>query len=270
MSPQARNGRAAVEVAGLRDFPGCSRDSGLHHVNVSLRAEQYRYNRQPRTAGLDVRVSNVLRILMTRGHARCTPRAAGGSFDMTRFTKVAGFLLVTVTLTACGQSSPTGPSPLSGLNGPRNQFQESPTLSTADRAFVDAAAMIYSAHQQLGALANKRGDVQEVKEFGELMMQDQTRSLVSLREIARSHVNQTITLSPTQQLLLTDLSARGGSDFDRRFMAGIIAELEANLAVFQSQGVNAGYAPLRSHAMAMVERLTLYLRMAREIQQRVE
>jgi predicted outer membrane protein len=148
-------------------------------------------------------------------------------------------------------------------------FSESPTLSSTDRAFVDYAAQAYTAHQQLGALANKRGDVQALKEFGELIQQDQVRSLVSLRDIAVTNVNQTITLSPTQQTVLADLQGRdGGSDFDQAFVAAIIAEFQANLTFFQSQSL--GYAPLRSHQMAMIERLTLYLRMARELQQRVD
>ena len=97
--------------------------------------------------------------------------------------------------------------------------QTSTTISRADKTFVHDMAIANMAEVELGKLAPERSQDNEVKKFAQLMIDDHTKSLNSLKAIA-AHYNVDVPadLDGRRARLRDKIAKWHGNEFDRAYM----------------------------------------------------
>ncbi len=86
-------------------------------------------------------------------------------------------------------------------------------------------------------LAAQRGTTESVREYAELMMKDQTRLLESIRRIAKAkNVALPKKISDEKEKWLSDLEAKSGKDFDRKFLQMITIDHRRDARKFRNAG----------------------------------
>ncbi len=105
---------------------------------------------------------------------------------------------------------------------------------TADRAFMDNAARANMAEIQMGQLAQKNGQNQEVKDFGTRMVTDHTAADNNLKQIAeKQNVTLPTTLSANDKATLDRLEKLHGEAFDKAYMHDMVRDHEHDVAMFR-------------------------------------
>ena len=200
---------------------------------------------------------------------------------MTRIATTMAVAGMTLALAACSGGTMTSPSRLStpiassSTSGPSAVFRtaseadSSGTLSDSDREFVASAAMANQAMIEFGTLAERLGDLPEVKQFALQMIQNSTVAMEGLRGAASNAVQSNVTLDAAHQQTFTALSALHGSDFDRAYIAAVVAEHEAMIATYQPRGSATASSALREFVEGMLPNLVSQWQRAQELMARV-
>jgi putative membrane protein len=102
----------------------------------------------------------------------------------------------------------------------------------ADHAFMMAAARGDMAEVDLGKLAVQKASSEDVKKFGQRMVDDHSKANDKLEAIAREqHVTLPDTLSAQDKALQARLDKLSGEAFDRAYMSAMVRNHRANPAV---------------------------------------
>ena len=95
--------------------------------------------------------------------------------------------------------------------------------SGADRAFVKTVTEAGMAEVELGKLATEKGARAEVKQFGQMMVTDHSRSGDEMRKLASQHnLTPALMLSDDHAKLKERLTALSGTEFDREYMKAMV------------------------------------------------
>jgi putative membrane protein len=147
-------------------------------------------------------------------------------------TIAAGFALAALTTGLA--SSQQAPAPTQGS-------QPAPVTSdrretSADRTFVMKMAQGGMAEVELGKLAVKNGGSQEVKAFGQRMIDDHSKAGDELRAIAgRKNIPWPAVPDAKAQSLYDKLSTLNGEAFDREYVSAMISGHKAVAADLQTE-----------------------------------
>jgi hypothetical protein len=203
---------------------------------------------------------------------------------MNRFVTLAAVALISSALSACSTGSPTAPSqttfgpassPLSQSTGGDARFGTRATpltssqLSDSDRSFISFAAAWQQGLTQIAMVAARQGAYPQLKLFAEQIVQENTRRLVWLRELAPFQISTPIAATSSHQALLAEISALRASELDKRYSQAMLTELQTMLTRFQDAGRGGGPTALREYANDFAARLALMLEQLREIANRV-
>lgn len=152
--------------------------------------------------------------------------------------------------------------------------------------FVQQAASGNLAEVELGQLAARRSQNNDVRQFAQRMVQDHTKALDQLRSAA-SGANITVpaALSPEHQETRQQLSGLQGEEFDREYMKVMVDEHETMVDLLEGRSDVAGkqpgaaspsnaqqgggLAPLNSWASQTLPIVQEHLDHARQIEQRL-
>jgi putative membrane protein len=100
-------------------------------------------------------------------------------------------------------------------------------VSRADKTFVHDMTIANTAEVDLGKLAPQRSEDSEVKKFAQLMIDDHTKSLNSLKAIAAQYNVPVPTDLDGKHIRLRDKIAKWhGTEFDRAYMDAMVDEHE--------------------------------------------
>lgn len=182
-----------------------------------------------------------------------------------------GTAIVVVALAAVGCAEmPTSPSQVtsSSFQLPGNRAGGRFTLeqlSGSDSALASAQANAVFNLIRLGTLAENRGDTRVVKNLGRQLFQDYSLAEQDLDDLAGSAVMRSAGFDSADQATYSQLLRLSGSEFDRAFMAAIIAELTSSRTSFQQWSTSAESSQLRAHASNMVSKLSRHLAMALDV-----
>jgi putative membrane protein len=117
--------------------------------------------------------------------------------------------------------------------------QASGDASAADKHFVNEALMGGMAEVQLGQLASQKGTSQDVKQFGQKMVEDHTKLGDQMKGVAgQIGVTPPTALSPQAQALKTRLDGLSGAQFDRAYIRAMVKDHEKDLKAFQGEAAN--------------------------------
>ncbi len=109
-------------------------------------------------------------------------------------------------------------------------------LSMADQKFIKDAAQGGMLEVELGQLAVEKGSSEEVRKFGQRMVDDHSKANDRLKELATSKgINLPKTPNVTQKATKARLAKLSGEQFDKAYMADMLRDHKKDVAAFQNE-----------------------------------
>lgn len=135
-----------------------------------------------------------------------------------------------------------------------------------DKFFMHCAAQSNLGEISAGQLAATRGQGQEVKDFGRMMVEDHTKANQELGELMRKKgVPMPMKADEGRSLMVAHLSRLQGADFDREYIGCMVAEHAKAVAEFEGKSKTAKDPDLKAWASKTLEGLKKHHEMAKEI-----
>jgi putative membrane protein len=141
---------------------------------------------------------------------------------------------------------------------------------SADMTFAQKAAQGGMAEVQLGQLAVQNGASDQVKQFGQRMVDDHSKANDQLKALAaKESITLPTSLNAKDQALVTKLQNMKGDAFDKAYMRDMVKDHEEDIADFQKEASSGSDAGLKTFATKTLPILQEHLRMAKEASQSV-
>jgi len=162
-------------------------------------------------------------------------------------------------------SSPGAGNP--GLNNPDTMT----TKKTDDKKFVKEAAIGGLAEVELGKLAAQKASSEDVKQFGQKMVDDHGKANDQLKEIAtKSSIDVPAALDSKHQAKIDKLSKLSGADFDKAYIKDQLKDHQKDVAAFQSEAQGGSDPNVKQFAAATLPTLQEHLSMIKDIDKKTK
>ncbi len=185
-------------------------------------------------------------------------------------------LLASATLAAQspgspGQQQPTAPSqqPISPTPGTVGTDTSTGNMQAmADQAFVKKALEGGVAEVQLGQLAQEKSQSNDVKQFGQKMVEDHTQLGDQIKPIAQQlGVKEPNGPSKKDKQLIAKLQGLSGTQFDEAYIQAMLKDHKQDLKEFKSEAQTAQNPNLRQAAQQGAGVVSQHLQMIQQIAQ---
>lgn len=141
-------------------------------------------------------------------------------------------------------------------------------LSSNDRNFVMTAAMSGMAEVEMGRMAVERGASDAVKQFGQRMIDDHTRTNSELMQITSTlGVTPPAALDARHRAASAKLARLSGPAFDRAYAKQMVDDHQKAVSLFQRESERGANPELKSFAARTLPALREHLEMARGLSQ---
>ena len=141
----------------------------------------------------------------------------------------------------------------------------------ADQAFVEEAASGGRMEVELGRYATQHAKDPQVKKFGQRMVDDHGKVNAELSRVAQKEsITLPAKLAEKHEESVTRLTALKGAEFDREYMKAMVDDHEEDVAKFRDVAQSAGTPQVKAFAQKTLPTLEEHLRMAKDIQARME
>jgi putative membrane protein len=167
------------------------------------------------------------------------------------------------------QSSPTSPgqSQNSSINATPAQ-QQDPTAQMQDKAFVASAMQGGMAEVQLGQLAAQKGSSEDVKQFGQKMVDDHTKLNDQMKPIAdQLGVKPPKEPSKKDRALAAHLQTLSGTDFDNAYIEAMVKDHKKDLDDFKGEAQQTQNPQLQQAVQQGGQVIAQHLQMIEQIAQ---
>ena len=165
---------------------------------------------------------------------------------------------------ASGQNNMSNPGGMSDSNTAAKKSGSS--LSLADKTFVKKAAQGGMAEVQLGQLATEKASSDDVKKFGQRMVDDHTKANDQLKQLASSKgVDVPQSLSLKDKATVDRLSKLSGTAFDHAYMKDMVIDHTQDVAEFQHESKLAKDPDVKSFAAQTLPTLQDHLQQAKRL-----
>jgi putative membrane protein len=154
------------------------------------------------------------------------------------------------------------------MNGPAgtrpDTGPDTTTMKVDDKKFVKDAALGGMAEVELGKLATQKASSEDVKQFGQKMVDDHTKANDQLKEVA-SKENITIpdSLDSKHQSRIDKLSKLSGPDFDKAYVKDQVKDHEKDVSEFKSEADNGSDPNIKQFASSTLPTLQEHLNIAK-------
>jgi putative membrane protein len=139
-------------------------------------------------------------------------------------------------------------------------------LSASDQKFVTKAAQGGQAEVELGKLATEKASSDEVKKFGQRMVDDHGKAGEQLKQLADSKgVTLPSDLEPKAKAEKDKLSKLSGEQFDREYMTYMVKDHKKDVAEFRHESKAAKDGDVKSFASQTLPTLEDHLKQAQSI-----
>jgi putative membrane protein len=171
------------------------------------------------------------------------------------------------------QSSPTRPGASGNPNNPNNQTgrpDQSPDAMTTtrvnDKKFVKDAAIGGMTEVELGKLAAEKGSSEQVKQFGQKLVDDHTKANDELKQIASTEsVDVPNAPDSKHQSRIDKLSKLSGPNFDKAFLKDQVKDHEQDITEFQTEAQGGTDPNVKQFASKTLPVLQEHLTMAKDL-----
>ena len=148
--------------------------------------------------------------------------------------------------------------------------QSSSKLSPADQKFIKEAADGGMAEVELGQLATEKASSDDVKKFGQRMVDDHGKANDQLKQIASSKgVDLPSEPSPKDKATKDRLSKLSGEQFDKAYMTDMLQDHKKDVAAFQRESTSGRDPDVKSFAAQTLPTLQDHLKDAQSIAPKV-
>jgi putative membrane protein len=139
-------------------------------------------------------------------------------------------------------------------------------LTAGDKSFIKKAAEGGLAEVELGRLAAEKGHSDEVKKFGQRMVDDHSKANDQLTQLASSKgVNVPNDLDAKDKATKDRLSKLSGAQFDRAYMNDMVLDHSKDVAEFRHESRMAKDSDVKNFASQTLPTLEDHLKEARTI-----
>jgi putative membrane protein len=192
-----------------------------------------------------------------------TSGSSGGATDQ------AGSKPAPHTSGTSGQSSTAG-TPPGERSGQAHESGAAGKVTSADRTFIMAAAAGGMAEVQMGKLATDKASSEDVKRFGQMMVDDHTKANNELMKIAKDkQLTPPHALKPQDQQTYDKLSKLSGEQFDRQYMQVMVEDHTKDVAEFKKASQSASDPDVKAFAASTLPTLQKHLDDAKDIHGKV-
>lgn len=146
----------------------------------------------------------------------------------------------------------------------------SSALSPADKRFVKAAAQGGMAEVELGRLAVEKAASDDVKKFGQRMIDDHSRANDQLKQVAAQQgITLPTTLDAKDEATKERLSKLSGDQFDKAYMRDMVRDHKKDIADFKSESSTGRDSVVKNFASDTLPTLESHLKEAETIEPKV-
>jgi putative membrane protein len=139
-------------------------------------------------------------------------------------------------------------------------------LSSQDQKFVMDAAMASLVEVEAGRMATQQGASDQVKQFGQRMVDEHTAANTELMSLASSKgITLPTAIDDKHRNDMTKLSGMSGAEFDRAFSKMMLKDHDKAVDMFEKQSTKGTDADLKAFASKMLPALQEHREMARAL-----
>jgi putative membrane protein len=172
-----------------------------------------------------------------------------------------------LAVTALPAVAQTGAAKQDQPTSTRQQAQGSPASA---EEFVKAIGGVNIAEVQLGKLAAEKGSSQQVKQFGQRMVNDHATANDELKAIAgKKNITLPTAIDAKHKAEYDRLSKLSGEAFDREYIRGMVEGHQEVLADFRQQSQSGQDAEVKAFAAKTLPTIEAHLEQAQSINQAV-
>jgi putative membrane protein len=186
--------------------------------------------------------------------------------EFIRNTMLAGAVIGLMSLGAAAQSSDKAAGSSQDSSKSASSASGSSQLSAADQTFVKKAAQGGMAEVELGKLATQKASSEDVKKFGQRMVDDHTKANDQLKQIAGNKgVTLPTDLNSKDQAMKERLSKLDGEKFDQAYMKNMVRDHTKDVSEFRKESTSGKDSDLKSFASQTLPTLEDHLKEAKNI-----
>jgi putative membrane protein len=161
-------------------------------------------------------------------------------------------------------SSPNNASSMGNLDQMQQQNPQGSAMQ--DKDFTREALEGGMAEVQLGQLAVQKGSSEDVKQFGQKMVDDHTKLGDQMKQVAQQEgVNPPDHLSKKDEALVAKLSALSGPEFDQAYIQAMVKDHKKDLSDFETEANNTQNPGMKQVAQQDAQVIDQHLQMIKQI-----
>src|SRR5262245_29021841 len=171
-------------------------------------------------------------------------------------------LMVVALATASGAQQPSsGAKP-----APTKPTQSATHTASGDHAFAMKAAQANMAEVELGKIAVDKAMKDDVKKFGQMMIDDHGKALDELKSVAQSkNITLPTTVDAEHKKLSDKLSKLSGAEFDRAYMQAMVDGHRKVAADLRKESQSGTESELKSWATKTLPTVEAHLKQAETV-----
>lgn len=145
-------------------------------------------------------------------------------------------------------------------------FKKGSSLSAIDKHFVRKAAEGGLAEVELGKLATEKASSDDVKKFGQRMVDDHGKANDQLKQLASSKgIEIPNALSAKDKAIKSRLEKLSGEQFDKAYMNDMVKDHTQDVSEFKKESTSAKDSDVKSFASQTLPTLEEHLKQAQNI-----
>ncbi|MDQ3712135.1 MAG: DUF4142 domain-containing protein [Acidobacteriota bacterium] len=144
-------------------------------------------------------------------------------------------------------------------------------VTGGDLAFMNDAAPGGMAEVELGKMAAKQASSNDVKQFGQKMVEDHSKANDELKQLAaQKKVMLPPGVMPAHKQLMEKLSKLSGADFDKEYVKAMVEAHEKDVAAFENVSKTAADADVKAFATKTLPTLKMHLEMIKAMADKMD
>ena len=172
------------------------------------------------------------------------------------------------TNTMPNQSTTTAPGTPGTSMGDMASENNQQLQSMADQSFVKKALEGGAAEVQLGQLAQQKSQSNDVKQFGQKMVEDHTQIGDQMKPIAkRLNVKPPTDVSKKDRELIARLEGLSGEQFDQAYIQAMVKDHKQDLSEFKDEAQTTQNPSIKQAAQQDAQVIAQHLQMIEQIAQ---
>ena len=155
------------------------------------------------------------------------------------------------------------------IYGPMASAQNTTNASSSDKKFVESALKGGNAEVKLGQLAAEKGSSEDVKQFGQKMVDDHTKMSEQMKQIAQQEGMKVPEGIPAKDKALeSKLNSLSGDAFDRAYISAMVKDHKKDLSEFKQEADSGNDTSIKDAASHGAQVISEHLQLAEQIAQK--